>query len=377
MSDDPHAGRSRPARTDYPANWETDVVLRDGRPCHVRPIHTDDGAALQTFYDGLSEQSLYTRFFTASAELAARDVERLTQIDYSRRVALLAALRGQIIGMGVYDAAEGAEAEIAFTVADAHQGKGLGSVLLEHLAAIARENGIHRFKAEVLSVNKNMLATFTAAGYSPSQTVNEGVVNLDFDIDPTAKTRLISRAREHRAEALSVRKMASPEHVVVMCDDISQGSPGEMLVANLVAASFVGRLWVVNPSGLGVHGVPGCVTLADVRDEVDMVVMALPPDQAEAAVPRCAEVGVLGIVFVTGGYRAGEGLERQPEIISAIRESGMRIIGPNALGLINTDPRVRLNASLVPQMPGRGRIGLFCQSAAFGAALLREVANRG
>ncbi|MEI8081907.1 MAG: GNAT family N-acetyltransferase, partial [Actinomycetes bacterium] len=337
MSDDPHAGGEQLAKTQYPANWEADVVLRNGRTCHIRPIHSDDGPALQVFYDGLSEQSLYTRFFTASAELAARDVERLTQIDYRHRVALLATLRGRVIGLGVYDAAEGAEAEIAFTIADDHQGRGLGSVLLEHLAAIARENGIHRFKAEVLSVNKNMLATFTAAGYSPSQTVNEGVVNLDFDIDPTAKIRRISRAREHRAESLSVQMLTSPNHVAVVCDDLSEGSVGEMLVANLVAASFAGRLWVVSPTGEGVHGVPGCVTLADAGDQIDLVVMALPPDQAEAAVPRCAEVGVLAIIFVTQGYQAGHGREREPQIVAGIREDGMRLIGPNALGLINTD----------------------------------------
>ncbi len=256
---------------------------------------------MRNSHKGLSEETLYMRFFTASPELMARDIERLLQVDYRERVALLALVGGEVVGVGAYDSVGRAEGEIAFTISDAHQGRGLGSVLLEHLAAVARENGIHRFRAEVLSGNKKMLATFAAAGYSPSQEVEDGIVLLDFDIDPTLKSRRVARSREHRAESLSIQRLVAPESVAVVCDDTSAGSPGANVVANIRGGGFDGHLSVVSPSGDGVGDVEGYPSLSAIGSDVDLVVMALDAKDVVAQLDECARCAVRGIVLVTGG----------------------------------------------------------------------------
>lgn len=371
------AGDLAPETAEYPAHWEADVVLRDGRTCHIRPIKPSDGPALEEFHQSLSEETLYMRFFTASQELMARDIERLLKVDYREHVGLLALVGGAVVGLGAYDSVGRAEGEIAFTIRDDHQGRGLGSVLLEHLAAIARENGIHRFRAEVLSGNKKMLATFAAAGYSPSQEVEDGIVILDFDIDPTFKSRQVARSREHRAESLSIQRLVSPSSVAVICNDVSDGAPGPSVARNLRIAGFAGHLAIVSPSGLGVEGVQGHRTVAEVGVAIDLVVMALPADQVESLLLDCARSGVRGIVLVTGNFITDHDYSRQQELVRMVRELGMRLVGPNALGLINTDPGVNLNASLVAEMPHRGRIGFFSQTGAFGSAILAEAGRRG
>ena len=368
-----HAVEEVPGDLPYPDHWEADVVLRDGRTCHIRPIRHADKEALLEFHRNLSQDTLYTRFFSISPDLAVRDVDRLLTVDHRTRVGLIAFMGERVIGLGSYDGANRAEAEIAFTIGDDNQGRGLGSVLLEHLAAIARENGIHRFKAEVLPDNKRMLQTFTAAGYTPSSEVVDSIAVLDFDIDPTAKSRHVARAREHRAESLSIGRLVAPKRVAVVCDDFEPGSVGEVIVGNLAAAQFAGQVYEVDTSGTAGRfsgiGQLGC--------EVDLVVAALAPGMVEELIPAFAQAGVRGIILVSGGFVVSEHLERQRDLAHKIREAGMRLIGPSALGLINTSPSVRLNASLVPQIPGRGRIGVFTQTGAFGSAMLRETARRG
>lgn len=366
-----------PKPAPYPAHWEADVVLRDGRTCHIRPIKSTDGPALEEFHATLSEDTLYMRYFTASKELMARDIERLLKADYREHVSLMALVAGSVVGVGAYDSVGRAEGEIAFTIRDDHQGRGLGSVLLEHLAAIARENGIHRFRAEVLSGNRKMLATFAAAGYSPSQEVEDGIVILDFDIDPTQKSRKVARSREHRAEALSIQRIVEPSTVAVVCDDMSDGAPGPTVAGNLIAAGFHGQVAIVNPGGIRAAQVDGFKSLAETGMTIDLVVMALPPDQVEALLPQCAASGVRGIVLVTGDFITDHDHTRQQSLVRTVRELGMRLIGPNSLGLINTAPGVGLNASLIPQLPNRGRIGFFSQTGAFGSAILAEAGRRG
>jgi acyl-CoA synthetase (NDP forming)/GNAT superfamily N-acetyltransferase len=361
----------------YPDHWEADVVLRDGRTCHIRPVRSDDGPALTAFSEALSEETLYTRFFTASRELAAQDMQRLLEVDNKNRLSLLAMSNGEVIGVAVYDAVGRAEGEIAFTIADQHQGRGLGSVLLEHLAAIARENGIHRFKAEVLSGNRRMLNTFEAAGYTPSQEVEDGIVLLDFDIDPTHRTRRVARGREHRAEALSIKKLVAPKAVAVVCDRAGEGSLGASIVNNLLAGGFTGHLYVVSPTGQAVDGVSGFRTLSEIGEPVDLVVMAMGAAAVEKAIDDCAACGVTGIVVTTGGFISSGNSTRQKALAQRIRERGMRLVGPNSLGIINTAPGITLNASVIPAMPGRGRAGVFSQTAAFGTAILSQAAQRG
>ncbi len=200
----------------YPVAWEADVVLRDGSVAHVRPITPDDADGLREFHAGQSEESIYMRFFAPLRELSNRDVERFTVVDYDQRVALVVTLRGHIIGIGRYDKVDRTTAEVAFNISDHYQGKGIGSVLLEHLSAIGHEAGLTRFIAEVLPRNRKMLNVFQEAGYHVEHRLEDGIVVVTFDITPTAQSTAVRIAREHRAEALSVRGILTPTSVAVV-----------------------------------------------------------------------------------------------------------------------------------------------------------------
>ncbi|MCF4140705.1 GNAT family N-acetyltransferase [Streptomyces sp. Tue 6430] len=379
-------------RHEYPAHWEADVVLRDGGTARIRPITVDDAERLVSFYEQVSDESKYYRFFAPYPRLSAKDVHRFTHHDFVDRVGLAATVGGEFIATVRYDriGADGAaapapadEAEVAFLVQDAHQGRGVASALLEHIAAVARERGIRRFAAEVLPANTKMIKVFTDAGYTQKRSFEDGVVHLEFGLEPTERSLAVQRAREQRAEARSVRRLLVPGSVAVIGTGRTPGGIGRSVLGNLREAGFTGDLYAVNkafPEDLEeLDGVPAHRSVRDIDGHVDLAVVAVPADHVPEVVAECGEHGVQGLVVLTAGYAESgpDGLERQRELVRHARAYGMRLIGPNAFGIINTSPGVRLNASLAPQMPRPGRIGLFAQSGAIGVALLSRLHRRG
>ena len=197
-------GTDRDTGPAYPARWEADVVLIDGRAAHLRPIRPDDAGGLVDFYDNrVSAESKYLRFFAPYPHLSERDVERFTKVDYRERVALVVTVRGEIIAVGRYDAVSKDEAEVAFLVGDAHQGRGVGQLLLEHLAQAGRENGLKQFVAEVLPENGRMVHVFRDAGYQVESGFQDGVLRMVFPIDATDTSIGVMQSREHRAEGFT------------------------------------------------------------------------------------------------------------------------------------------------------------------------------
>ncbi|MFE1795216.1 GNAT family N-acetyltransferase [Streptomyces sp. NPDC059517] len=377
-------------RHEYPAHWEADVVLRDGGTARVRPITADDADRLVSFYEQVSAESKYYRFFAPYPRLSAKDVHRFTHHDFVDRVGLAATVGGEFIATVRYDriAADGRpasapadEAEVAFLVQDAHQGRGVASALLEHVAAVARERGIRRFAAEVLPANSKMIKVFTDAGYQQKRSFEDGVVRLEFDLEPTDRSLAVQRAREQRAEARSVARLLAPGSVAVVGAGRTPGGVGRSILDNLRDAGFTGRLYAVNGAlqEKELAGVPAHRSVRDIGEPVDLAVIAVPAERVPEAVAECGEHGVQGLVVVSAGYAESgpEGRERQRELVRQVRTYGMRLIGPNAFGVINTSPRTRLNASLAPEMPRTGRIGLFAQSGAIGIALLSRLHRRG
>ncbi|HXD28137.1 MAG TPA: GNAT family N-acetyltransferase [Arthrobacter sp.] len=365
---------------EYPAHWEADVVLRDGSTAHLRPIGPSDAEALQRFHTGQSETSIYLRFFTFKSKLTARELARFTQVDHVNRVAMIVLRGPQIIGVGRYDRLDDpAEAEVAFNIADNTQGKGAGSILLEHLAAAARENGIERFSAEVLPENRKMLTVFAEAGYEVKRRFDDGVVMLEFPIDPTEKSRAVMESREHRAEAQSLAGLLAPRSVAVIGASRKWGSVGHTLLENIVEGGFTGPVYAVNPDALELAGMISYGSLAEIPDPVDLAVVAVPEAELEAVVADCGAHGVRGLLVVTRTFLAdqNEAARRQRELVRTARSNGMRLIGPASLGLVNTAPGVSFNASMAPGMPRRGGVGLFSQSAAIGVLLYSAASRRG
>ncbi|MEQ3554458.1 GNAT family N-acetyltransferase [Pseudonocardia nematodicida] len=379
----------------YPRHWEADVVASDGGIVHLRPISPDDADALLYFHSKLSDRTRYLRYFGPYPRISPRDLERFTVVDHRTRVAFLALLGDEIVAVGRYEgitanggaaASQGAgteepvtNAEVAFVVRDDHQSRGLGSILLEHLAAAARENGLSRFEAEVLVENHAMVRVFREAGYGVKRAFAEGVLHLEFDIDPTEKSIAVRDSREQAAEARSVANLLHPTSVAVIGASADETKIGHAVLLNLLAAGFTGPVYPVNPEARSVRGIRAYPSVIDIPDEVDLAVVAVPAANIDEVMDSCLAKGVKVLVVISSGFAdaGGGGTVAERRLVAEARAHGMRVVGPNALGVANPDPAVRLNATLAPNLPGPGRTGFFCQSGALGTAILASARSRG
>lgn len=234
----------------YPAHWEADIALGDGSAAHLRPIRPADDDALQNFHQRQSEHSRYLRFFAPMPRLSARDLARFTNVDHVDRVAFIVLVGQDIIAVGRYDRILPHTAEVAFNVSDSRQGTGLASVLLEHLAAAARERGINEFTAEVLPQNAKMIKVFTETGFDVARTLDDGVVMVSFRIDPTARSLAVMAEREHRAESRAMERLLNPRSVLLIgvssrADSTGGVSSPRSRTPNTAAPS---TSWPVRPS---------------------------------------------------------------------------------------------------------------------------------
>ncbi|NNH53742.1 GNAT family N-acetyltransferase [Promicromonospora citrea] len=385
-----------PYPTGYPVEWEADVVLREGSTIQVRPIRPEDADALQRFQMAQSERSTYLRFFAALQRIPDRMLRQLVTVDHVRRTALVAVRPAgpgreegpgteDIVGVARYDVIDDRPgrrtAEVAFNVADAIQGQGLGSVLLEHIAAAARERGVHRFVAEVLPQNRAMLGVFREAGYAVEQHVDDGVVTVSVDLDPTDRSREVMADREHRSEARSMQGLLSARRVLL----VGPAAPrvGDLTVEDLQAAR-VREAHAADPGDTELVVLGEDVTWADLSaagradPAIDLAVVAAPPDEVIDAVRRLHGTGARGVVVLSAGWaEAGpDGVARRRELLRTAHAEGMRVVGPASYGLLTTVPDAGLRASLAPTAPRPGRVGLFAQSAPATVTALETVKRR-
>jgi len=272
----------------YPSGFETDVVLVDGATAHVRPIRPDDAPRLVAFHDRQSPQSIYYRYFSPRPRLTERELERMTIVDYVDRMGLVALRGDELIGVARYDRwRHRSEAEVAFFVDDANHGRGLATVLLEHLAARAREVGLTGFTASVLPENRKMIGVFTQAGFETATRFADGVVEVRLALAPTPEAEAAIEARARTAASHAVRRLLSPRSVAVVGASRRPGSVGFEVVRNLQRAGFRGPIYPVNPNADHVASVRAVPSILDIHDEVDLAVIVVPAAEVAAAVEEC------------------------------------------------------------------------------------------
>jgi acyl-CoA synthetase (NDP forming)/RimJ/RimL family protein N-acetyltransferase len=357
----------------YPASWETDVVLSDGQTVHVRPIVPEDADRLVQFHSRQSPESIYFRYFSPRPQLSERDLHRFTHVDHHDRVAFVALAGDDLIAVARYERYRGTDtAEVAFFIDDAHHGRGLATLLLEYLAAAGRERGIRRFAATTLPHNRKMLGVFSAAGYQVSSRLDDGVVEVGFDIDPTVASQAAVDRRERRAEAASVRRLLEPRSVAVVGVGRSGTGLGAEVHRNLASNGFRGPLYAVNRGGGSVDGAPMFESVRDLPEPVDLVVIATPAADVPGIVAECGELGAGGVVVVSAGFsEAGpDGEQLEAAAVDAARHHGLRLLGPNCLGVVNTDPEIRLDATIAPVVPRRGSAAVLAESGTLAAAII-------
>ncbi|MGO1226489.1 bifunctional acetate--CoA ligase family protein/GNAT family N-acetyltransferase [Brachybacterium sp.] len=361
----------------YPSHWEADIALRDGSAAHLRPILPADADALQDFHQRQSEHSRYLRFFAAMPKLSRRDLERFTNVDHADRVALVALVGAEIVAVGRYDRTEPHSAEVAFNVSDSRQGTGLASVLLEHLAAAARERGINEFTAEVLPQNTKMIKVFTETGFDVTRVLDDGVVMVSFRIDPTVRSLAVMSEREHRAEARAMERLLHPQSVLLIGVSSRADSAGGRFLTALEDSGYGGTVHLIARDVLELRGHRTWARVGDVPGTVDLAVIALRPEACLDAIDECAAIGVRSVLIPTEGFSdSDEGRLLQRELVARARRHGMRLLGPGSLGFLRTGEDA-ISLSLAPRMPQPGTVALAGQSSALSAMLLAGTDARG
>ncbi|MEV4276235.1 bifunctional acetate--CoA ligase family protein/GNAT family N-acetyltransferase [Actinoplanes xinjiangensis] len=358
-----------------------DVLLSDGTAAHLRRIRPEDAPAIVDFHSRMSDRTRYLRYFSPYPRIPERDLQRFVNVDHRDREAFVTLADGRITAVGRYErlGPDSPEAEVAFVVEDALQGRGIGSVLLEHLADAARENGITRFVAEVLPENNGMLRVFGDTGYQVQRRYADGVVHLSFPIEPTEKSREVQESREHLTEARSIARLLAPRGIAVYGASATGHGIGAHILGNLRDGGYTGRVVPVHPSAERVAGLPAYRSAVDAGVPIDLALIAVPADRVAEAGMDAARAGAGGGVVVSAGFAetGPEGAAQQRALVEAARAAGLRVVGPSSFGIANTDPEVRLNATLSPRLPKAGRVGFFSQSGALGVALLAEADRRG
>ncbi len=357
-----------------------DVLLRDGSTARLREIRPDDGPGILALHARLSPTSIRMRFFTGRPTLSEEEVHRLTEHRDPDHLALVVERRGALLAVAQYDREPGHdEAEVAFVVDDAYQGLGLATIALEHLAAIARRHGIRRFAAVTLGENRAMIDVFAHAGFAPRMTHTQGEVHVVLDIEPSAGAIAAAEERDRSSVVRSMARLLEPSSIAVVGAGRQPGKIGHEILVNLLESGFEGPLYPVNPSARSVAGVPCWPSVNALPLGVDLAVVAVPAPEVPAVVAACGAKGVGGLVVVSAGFAetGPEGAVAQAEIVRMAHANGMRLVGPNCFGIINTDPEVSMNATFSADLPTRGTIGFASQSGGLGVAMLAEAAARG
>ncbi|MBO0702710.1 MAG: GNAT family N-acetyltransferase, partial [Candidatus Dormibacteraeota bacterium] len=350
---------------------EADVVLRDGSTVHVRGATPADFEGLRHFLASLSEQSRLFRFFGPVNDFA-KVAETFLEVDFPSRVSLLALREHRIVGHGFYARDRPDRAEVALAIADGLQGLGLGTLLLGHLAAYAAAAGIDTFTADVLPENYRMLGVFRASGYRIRGRSSYGVVSIEFSTSRDADLDRFEK-RDQQAAIAALRRFLAPRAIAVIGASRQRGKVGGEIFHNLLVSGFPGPVYPVSPYPV-VQSVAAYPDIREVPGPVDLAIVAAPPDDVIGVVRGCAEKGVPAIVVVTAGFAdAGpEGATRQQALVDVCRETGIRMVGPNSIGISSMTGDPTFNATAAPWAPLEGRVGFLSQSGSLALAVVEH-----
>lgn len=356
---------------------DLEVILRDGQSLKVRAIRPDDKANLKDLFYRLSPLTRYMRFQYTKEHISDEELAYFTEVVPPGRAAYVATMgegeEERIIAVGRYDAIENMQsAEIAFVVEDNIQVRGVGTALLEKLFQTAAKYRIKRFIAGVLPENVRMIELFDESGFKIHRELVEGVYSIIIDIFEQEEYDKRQAEREHVARSAGVRRLLYPMSVAVIGASREPQSVGGALFRNMLNSGFQGTVFPVNPNSMSIAGVLAYPTVQDVPWDVDLAVIVVPAQKVLEVVDQCGKKGVRGLVIISVGFgEAGtEGKERERQLKEKVLSYGMRVIGPNCLGILNSDPNIRLNATFSPVRPPAGNLSIGSQSGALGLALI-------
>jgi acetyl coenzyme A synthetase (ADP forming)-like protein len=376
------ARQNKNSETAYPSQYETQVLLKDGSSILLRPIRVDDARSWLSFVGRLSLDNKYLRFLHMSAEINMDDAVRFCTVDYHNRFAFVVEASrepsGDIVGAGQYYRLPGQRsAEVAIIIEDRYQGRGLGTSILQQLADVARDNGIDMFEADVLSENEQMMNVFKDYGFHVTSELQRGVYHVSFSIAKTPMVVEKEVERERTSTLASLRWLLEPQSVALIGASRHPGTIGYLLLQCLIQSGFSGKVYPVNPNADSLMSLKTYHSILAIPGDIDMAVIAVPAKMVAKVADECGHKGVHTLVVISDGFKevGPEGASREKEIRDIALGHGMRIIGPNCMGVINTDPSVRLNATFSPVYPPAGNVAFLSQSGAMGLVVLEYASN--
>jgi len=365
---------------EYPAHREATVVLRDGSTLAVRPIRPDDEGDLARFFTDLSMESRVFRFFAAISNADAL-AKQLVDVDYTTRYGILAVAGAErrLVGHAMYVATEPRKAELALAVADAYQGRGLGTILLGQLGEAAAAAGIEVMEAIVKPENHHMLKLLRESGFPMSVRSEPGEIHAELPTAISAQGLSLFEDRERIAAVAAVSHLLAPRSIATVGASRQPGSIGAELLHNVVANGFRGAVYPVNPAAKELEGLAAYASVLDIPGDVEMAVITVPAAAVLGAARECAAKGVRALVVISAGFAeiGPEGADLQRELLELCRQAGMRLVGPNCMGVINTAEGVSLDATFAPDKPMRGRLGFLSQSGGLGIAVMARAQTLG
>lgn len=351
-----------------------DIVLRDGSTLALRRARGSDLTALTAFFATLGPLSRYYRFGSAVSPAATPPVLQWVPPSRDAGTALVGEVGNRVVAFAGYYRAPGSSdrAEVAFVIADRFQGRGIGTRLLDCLADLARHEGIRAFDASVIDGNHPMMAVFLDSGYRLAREHDGGTTHVELSLDPTAAHDERAAHRSRVAATASMKAFFEPKTVVVVGANRERGKIGAEILHNLQEAGFAGTVIPVHSSAGAVQGLRAYARVSDIPEAVDLAVIVVPRDQVLDAVEDCLTKGVKALCVISAGFgeTGPEGRKREAALLERVRAAGCRLIGPNCMGLLNTDPAVRLNATFSPVYPPAGGVAMSTQSGALGLAIL-------
>lgn len=359
---------------DAPDPWASSVVLGSGDTAYIRSLTTTDKPALAAFHARQSAESVYRRYFSPKPALSDRDLEHFTNIDMVDRVALAVESQDQFVAWASYERWPGRnEAEAAFMVDDEFQGRGIATLLLEHLAAVARTNGIERFTAEVLGDNRGMLAVFSKAGWPLKRRFDSGVVDLDWDLATTDEFLDSVERREQRADSRAVTRLLIPKAVAVVGASDRPSSVGAALWTNLTRSATM-PVYPVNPNRSHIGETPCFASIDALPDDVSLAVVAVPAPALEATIEACIAKRMRGAIIITDIDGSDVDIEA---LVTRSRRHGLRLIGPSSMGAAALRPDSQMQAALVDVQLPVGHVAISLQSGSLGGSVLRQARDIG
>lgn len=356
-----------------PYDYETQAVLKDGQTVRIRPIRPADLEGMMRMWQRLSPQTIRLRFFSLR-KMTAEQMRHQVEVDFDQRVALVAEQHGEIIGVGRFDRLpdDPQTAEFAVTVEDAEQGRGLGTSLLRALMAPARDLGVTHFHGDILTENRSMLRVMRESGFEPALKHFGDTVTATFTTTPTETLLQKAGEQDRRAAQAALSSVLSPASVAVVGASRDPGTVGGMVLANLLRGGYQGPVYPVNSHADHVQSITAYPSLTDCPTVPETIYVCVPAEQTDDVIDEAGRLGVRAAVILAAGFAESGpgGVRLQQQVLQTARSHGIRLVGPNCMGVMNTDPVVSLNGSLSPIVPPAGGVALSSQSGALGLTIL-------